>query len=38
MKAPRPIDMESAEVEELIDKAEQGALDAGEQKRLVPDQ
>ena len=36
MKAPRPIDIEAAEVEQLIRKAEQGSLDAGEQKRLVP--
>lgn len=36
MKAPRPIEMEQAQLEQLIRKAEQGALDAGEQRRLVP--
>jgi hypothetical protein len=36
MKDPQPIDIEEAQVEQLIRKAEQGALDAGEQKRLVP--
>jgi len=36
MKAPRPIDIEAAQVEQLIRKAAQGTLDAGEQKRLVP--
>ena len=36
MKDPQPIEMEQAEVEQLIEKAEQGTLDAAEQKRLVP--
>ena len=36
MSDPQPIDMEEAEVEQLIDKAEKGALDAADQKRLVP--
>jgi transposase len=36
MKEPRPIEIEDTEVEQLIRKAEQGTLDAGEQKRLVP--
>ncbi len=36
MKAPEPIEIEEAEVEQLIAKAAQGSLDAGEQKRLVP--
>jgi len=36
MKDPQPIDFEDTEVEQLIRKAEQGTLDAGEQKRLVP--
>lgn len=36
MKEPKPIEIEEAEVEQLIDKAEQGRLDAAEQRRLVP--
>ena len=36
MKEPQPIEIEQAEVEQLIEKAQQGTLDAGEQKRLVP--
>ena len=36
LKDPRPIEMEQAQLEQLIRKAEQGALDASEQKRLVP--
>ena len=36
MKDPQPIEIEETEVEQLIEKAEQGALDAAEQKRLVP--
>jgi len=33
---PKPIEIEEAEVEQLIEKAERGALDAAEQRRLVP--
>jgi hypothetical protein len=33
---PAPIEIEETAVEQLIQKAEQGALDAAEQKRLVP--
>ena len=36
MKEPRPIEIEEAQVEQLIRKAERGTLDAAEQKRLVP--
>ncbi len=36
MKEPRPIEIEEAEVEQLIHKAEQGRLEADEQRRLVP--
>jgi len=36
MKDPQPIEIDQAEVERLIQKAEQGTLDAAEQKRLVP--
>ena len=36
MKNPQPIEIEEAEVEQLIQKAEHGSLDAAEQKRLVP--
>ena len=36
MKDPKPIELEDAELEQLIRKAEQGSLDAAEQKQLVP--
>jgi len=36
MKDPQPIEIEEAEVEQLIQKAQQGTLNAAEQKRLVP--
>ena len=36
MKDPPPIEIEQREVEELIEKAQRGALDAAEQRRLVP--
>jgi transposase len=36
MKEPRPLDIEHAHLEQLIRKAEQGTLEAGEQRRLVP--
>ncbi len=36
VKQPKPIEMEHAQVEQLIRKAQQGTLDAAEQKRLVP--
>ena len=36
MKKPEPIEIEEREVEQLIEKAQQGRLDAGDQKRLVP--
>jgi len=36
MKEPRRIEIEVTEVEQLIEKAQQGSLDAAEQKRLVP--
>jgi hypothetical protein len=36
MKDPKPIEIEEAEVEQLIGKAEQGSLSAAEQRRLVP--
>jgi hypothetical protein len=36
MKAPEPIEIEVAEVERLIEQAQQGQLDAAAQKRIVP--
>jgi hypothetical protein len=36
MKEPPPIEIEAAEVERLIDQAQQGQLDAAAQKRIVP--
>jgi hypothetical protein len=36
LKEPKPIEIEEAEVEQLIHKAEQGRLEADEQRRLVP--
>jgi hypothetical protein len=36
MKDPQPTEIEAAEVEQLMDKAQQGRLTAQEQKRLVP--
>jgi hypothetical protein len=36
MKDPQPIEIEEAEVERLIQQAEQGRLDAADQKRIVP--
>ncbi len=36
MKAPQPIEIEQAEVEQLIEKAQRGTLDAADQQRLVP--
>jgi hypothetical protein len=36
MKEPKPIEIEEAEVEQLIHKAERGSLEADEQRRLVP--
>ena len=36
MKDPQPIEIEAAQVEQLIEKAQQGTLDAAEQQRLVP--
>ena len=36
MKRPPPIEIEEAEVERLIEQAEQGRLDAAAQKRIVP--
>ena len=36
VKDPKPIQIEKAQVEQLIRKAEQGTLDAAEQQRLVP--
>ncbi len=36
MKAPQPIEIEETQVEQLIQKAAQGILDAADQKRLVP--
>jgi len=36
MKGPRPLEIEESEVEQLIGKAEQGTMDAGDQRRLVP--
>ncbi len=36
MKDPQPIEIGETEVEQLIEKTEQGTLDAAKQKRLVP--
>ncbi len=36
MKEPKPIEVEEAEVEQLMGKAAQGLLNAAEQQRLVP--
>jgi len=36
MKAPEPIEIEEGEVERLIEQAQQGKLDAADQKRIVP--
>ncbi len=36
MKPPPPIEIEDTQVEQLIDKAQHGALDAAEQQQLVP--
>ncbi len=36
MKRPAPIEIEEAEVERLIEQAEQGRLDAAAQRRIVP--
>jgi hypothetical protein len=36
LKNPPPIEIEEAEVERLIDRAQQGMLDAAGQKRIVP--
>ncbi len=36
MTDPQPIEIEAAQVEQLIEKAQQGSLDAAEQQRLVP--
>jgi len=36
MKNPPPIEIDEAEVERLIDQAQQGLLDAADQKRIVP--
>jgi hypothetical protein len=36
MKAPEPIEIEEAEVERLIEQAQQGKLDAAARKRIVP--
>jgi hypothetical protein len=36
MKDPQPIEIEEAEVERLIEQAEQGRLDAADQQRIVP--
>ena len=36
MKDPQPIEIEEAEVERLIEQAQQGQLDAAAQKRIVP--
>jgi transposase len=36
MKAPEPIEIEEGEVERLIAQAQQGKLDAADQKRIVP--
>ncbi len=36
MKDPQPLEIEETDIEQLIQKAEHGTLDAAEQKRLVP--
>ena len=36
MRAPEPIEIEEAQVERLIEQAQQGRLDAAAQKRIVP--
>ena len=36
MKDPQPIQIEDAQIERLIDQAQQGLLDAADQKRIVP--
>ena len=36
MSDPQPIEIEAAEVERLIEQAQQGRLDAVAQKRIVP--
>ena len=36
MSEPKPIDIEAAEVERLIERARQGQLDVAEQQRIVP--
>ena len=36
LKDPQPIEIDQAQVEQLIQKAEQGTLNVAEQKRLVP--
>ena len=36
MKNPPPIEIDEAEVERLIEQAQQGLLDAADQKRIVP--
>ena len=36
MKAPQPTEIDAAEVEQLMEKAQQGRLTAQEQKRLIP--
>ncbi|MGA7978821.1 MAG: hypothetical protein WCA32_01175, partial [Chromatiaceae bacterium] len=36
MTAPEPIEIEAAEVERLIEQAQQGQLDAAAQQRIVP--
>jgi hypothetical protein len=36
MKTPKPIEIEEAEVERLIEQAREGKLDAAAQKRIVP--
>ena len=36
MKNPPPIEIDEAEVERLIDQAQQGMLDAADQKQIVP--
>ena len=36
MKTPQPIEIDEAQVERLIEQAQQGQLDAAAQKRIVP--
>ncbi|MCP3881543.1 MAG: hypothetical protein GY701_24620 [Sulfitobacter sp.] len=36
MKGPQPTEIDDTEVEQLMDKAQQGRLTAKEQKRLIP--